>query len=235
MLSPSAAREPKPAVAATAYAERQLILVPSPKIAEASVGQAAKRLFDVVAAATLIVALSPLFLVLACLIKVTSRGPVVFRQRRVGQGSREFRMYKFRSMCQDAHLREDRLIHDERYGCFFKLKGDTRVTPVGKWLRRLSLDELPQLWNVVNGDMSLVGPRPLLVGEFEKTPALASHCRFRAKPGLTGLWQVSGRSNCSDEERLRLDAEYTQGWSFFLDMKILAKTFPVVVSGDGAY
>lgn len=213
----------------------RLMLVPSPEATRGQFEAVGKRLFDIAVAAALLLALSPLFLLLFYLIKTSSRGPVVFRQRRIGHGCREFKMYKFRSMYHGADLMQNTMILDEELGCFFKLQSDPRITPLGKWLRRSSLDELPQLWNILKGDMSLVGPRPLLVGELQETPTMASHIRFRAKPGLTGLWQVSGRSNCTDEERLRLDSEYTRHRSFALDLKILVKTLPAVLSGDGAY
>jgi len=211
------------------------MLVPDPETSQARFGALGKRLFDLTVAATLLMVLSPVFLLIFCLIKASGRGSVFFRQRRVGHACREFKMYKFRSMYHGAHLTEDSLVLDEHHGCFFKLKADPRITPLGKWLRRFSLDELPQLWNVFKGNMSLVGPRPVLVSEFQKTPTMANHIRFQTLPGLTGLWQVSGRSNCTDEERLRLDSEYAKRCSPALDLKILLKTLPAVVSGDGAY
>jgi lipopolysaccharide/colanic/teichoic acid biosynthesis glycosyltransferase len=211
------------------------MLVPDPAVSQGRFGAVGKRLFDITVAATLLLLLSPIFLLVFCLIKASSRGPVHFRQRRIGHGCREFDMLKFRSMRHGAHLIEDTLILDEQHQHFFKLRTDPRITPLGKWLRRFSLDELPQLWNVLTGDMSLVGPRPVLVSEFQKTPSMANHPRFQAKPGLTGLWQISGRSNCTDDERLRLDFEYTRRRSFAFDLLILIKTVPAVVSGDGAY
>jgi len=234
MLSSSTVQAPRAAVAEMRLPQR-LMLVPDPEVSQGRFDAVGKRLFDVSMATTLLLLLSPLFVVIYCLVKATSHGPVVFRQRRVGQGCREFNMYKFRSMHQGAHLVQGALCSTEIHGCFFKLKADPRVTPLGKWLRRYSLDELPQLWNVLKGDMSLVGPRPVLVNEFQETPAMANHCRFQPRPGLTGLWQVSGRSNCTDDERLQLDSEYTQRCSCALDLMILAKTLPAVVSGDGAY
>lgn len=214
---------------------QRLELVSDPKVDRGRLGALGKRLFDISAAALLLLALAPLMLLLSCLVKASSRGPVVFRQRRVGLGCREFDMYKFRSMEDGAHLAQDFLILDEQHGCFFKLKADPRVTALGKWLRRFSLDELPQLWNVLKGDMSLVGPRPVLISEFRQSPELAQHSRFQTKPGVTGLWQVSGRSNCTDAQRLRLDSEYTRRQSFIFDLLILVKTLPAVLSGDGAY
>jgi len=234
MLSPSTVPSTRVAVAETRL-PHSLRLVPNPEITRGQFGEVGKRLFDVAVAVALLLALSPLFLALFFLIKASGRGPVVFRQRRIGQGCREFKMYKFRSMRHGTDLMQNTMIADAQHGCFFKLKSDPRVTPFGKWLRRSSLDELPQLWNILKGDMSLVGPRPLLVSELQRTPTMASHIRFCAKPGLTGLWQVSGRSNCTDEARLRLDSEYTRHRGFALDLKILVKTLPAVLSGDGAY
>ena len=234
MLSTSTVPTRRAAVAEITLPQ-PLKLVSEPAAIRGRFGAIGKRLFDLGVATLLLLVLSPLFLVLSILVKASSRGPVVFRQRRIGRDCREFDMYKFRSMRDGAHLAQNTLIFDEQHGCFFKLKSDPRITPLGSWLRRYSLDELPQLWNVLKGDMSLVGPRPVLVGEFQKTPTLAEHARFRAKPGVTGLWQVSGRSNCSDEQRLRLDSEYTRRQSFAFDLMILVRTLPAVLSGDGAY
>ena len=196
-------------------------------------GAAVKRQIDIFGSLALIVALSPLFLLIALLIKLTSSGPVFFIQRRIGFRCNEFGMYKFRSMVVDA----ERMEHELRAGsqrAFFKHGDDPRVTSLGRFLRRYSLDELPQLFNVLEGEMSLVGPRPLLVSDLEKFPMRGQMRRFSVRPGLTGLWQISGRSATTDADRMRLDREYVNNWSLWLDLEILLKTPRAVVSGDGA-
>ena len=169
------------------------------------------------------------------LIKLSGPGSVFFVQRRVGYGCNTFRMYKFRSMIPEAETQAAELSEAMEGVTFFKIKKDTRVTALGVWLRRFSLDELPQLWNVLLGDMSLVGPRPLLLVDLERFPRHSQGRRFSVKPGLTGLWQISGRSRLSDVERMRLDLEYVDRRSLRLDLKILFGTLSAVVSGDGAY
>lgn len=194
-----------------------------------------KRLFDVVVAATLLVLLAPVLVVVALVIKLDSRGPVLFVQDRVGVEGSAFRMFKFRSMAVDA---EDRLAEladrNQGSGVLFKIKDDPRVTRAGRVLRRLSLDELPQLVNVLEGTMSLVGPRPPLPEEVE---AYEQHVRRRllVKPGLTGLWQVSGRSNLSWQDSVRLDLYYVENWSLAGDLIILLRTFRAVFRRTGAY
>jgi exopolysaccharide biosynthesis polyprenyl glycosylphosphotransferase len=195
----------------------------------------AKAVFDAVFAALAVIVLSPVFVALAVAVKATSRGPVLFRQKRVGVDGREFTMLKFRSMVPDA----DQLIpelSDEHDGneVLFKLRDDPRVTRVGRVLRRYSLDELPQLFNVLSGHMSLVGPRPPLPSEVAAYDYTA-YRRLRLRPGLTGLWQVSGRSDLSWDESLRLDLRYVDNWSMALDLQILLRTFRAVVRGAGAY
>ena len=167
------------------------------------------------------------------LIRLTSRGPVVFVQQRIGQGTSEFAMFKLRTMVADAERLEDRIARDEA-STFLKVHNDSRITRVGRLLRQLSIDELPQLLNVLRGDMSLVGPRPLLRCDLAKLPPAARARRFLVKPGITGLWQVSGRSDCSDAERVRLDQEYVERWSPWLDVVILARTVPAVLLMRGA-
>jgi lipopolysaccharide/colanic/teichoic acid biosynthesis glycosyltransferase len=194
----------------------------------------AKRALDVAGAGVLLVGLAPVLALLAAGIRLTSRGPAVFVQPRVGANGRTFRMYKFRTMVRGADRLEEALAR-ERGATFFKMHGDPRVTKVGRLLRRASLDELPQLWNVVRGDMSLVGPRPLLLTDLERFPEGSGTIRFSVPPGITGLWQVSGRSALSDEERLRLDSEYVERWSLGLDARILARTLPAVISSRGAW
>jgi exopolysaccharide biosynthesis polyprenyl glycosylphosphotransferase len=193
-----------------------------------------KHGFDRLVAATALLLLSPLLLTVAALIRATSDGPALFRQRRTGEHGRTFRVFKFRTMYVDAEERRRHLQElNETDGRLFKIKDDPRVTPVGRFLRRTSIDELPQLINVLTGDMSLVGPRPLPVddGEFE------GHERRRllVRPGITGLWQVSGRSDLSWEDSVRLDLYYVENWSITLDLMILARTLAVVLRGSGAY
>jgi exopolysaccharide biosynthesis polyprenyl glycosylphosphotransferase len=194
-----------------------------------------KSLFDRCAAAAALVMLAPVMAVLAATVRLHDRGPALFTQIRVGKDGRSFRMYKFRTMVVDAERRRAELLaSNDNDGVLFKLRKDPRVTAVGALLRRLSLDELPQLYNVFLGHMSLVGPRPALPDE---AAVYAEHVRRRlvVKPGLTGLWQVNGRSDLSWEESVRLDLRYVENWSFALDLQILWKTFSVLVRGSGAY
>ncbi|WP_263419068.1 sugar transferase [Terriglobus albidus] len=195
-----------------------------------------KDIFDRTAALFGIILLLPVFLVIALAIKFTSKGPVLFRQERWGKNKRTFGMMKFRSMVVDAEARMAALEkHNEFGGPMFKMKNDPRVTKVGQFLRRTSLDELPQLFNVLRGEMSLVGPRPLPnrdVALFSETWLMR---RFSVKPGITGLWQVSGRSETDFDQTIRLDLHYIDHWNLPLDLKILAKTVSVVFRGKGAY
>lgn len=197
----------------------------------------AKRAFDVVGAIGLIVALSPALLLLALLIKLSSRGPVFFRQERVGLKGRPFHMIKFRSMVVDAEQRLDELeALDRAVGntVLFKMRDDPRVTGIGRVMRRFSLDEVPQLFNVVAGQMSLVGPRPPLGREVEHYDPHV-HRRFLVKPGMTGLWQVSGRSDLSWEDSVRLDLFYVENWSITGDLLLLWRTARAVAASKGAY
>jgi exopolysaccharide biosynthesis polyprenyl glycosylphosphotransferase len=194
-----------------------------------------KDLFDRCIAGAALILLSPLLLVLAATIWLSDRGPALFTQTRVGKDGRSFRIYKFRTMVVDAEQRRAQLLaRNDLDGVLFKLRRDPRVTSVGVYLRRWSVDELPQLVNVFLGDMSLVGPRPALPDEAAR---YADHVRRRlvVKPGLTGLWQVNGRSNLSWEESVRLDLRYVENWSFALDLQILWKTVSVLLRGSGAY
>ncbi|MBO0838911.1 MAG: sugar transferase, partial [Actinobacteria bacterium] len=197
--------------------------------------QAVKTLFDRIMAGLALLLLSPLFLVLAAVIRLHDRGPALFIQTRVGKDGHTFRLFKFRTMVVDAEARlaqlRDSNDHD---GVLFKMRRDPRVTAIGAWLRKWSVDELPQLVNVLRGDMSLVGPRPALPTEAEQ---YADHVRRRlvVKPGLTGLWQVNGRSDLSWEDSVRLDLRYVENWSFALDLQILWKTVSVIFRGSGAY
>jgi exopolysaccharide biosynthesis polyprenyl glycosylphosphotransferase len=194
-----------------------------------------KGLFDRCAAAAALIMLAPLMAILAASIWMHDRGPALFTQLRVGKDGRAFRMYKFRTMVVDAEQRKAQLLpSNDLDGVLFKLRTDPRVTAVGAHLRRWSVDELPQLFNVFLGHMSLVGPRPALPAEAEE---YADHVRRRlvVKPGITGLWQVSGRSDLSWEESVRLDLRYVENWSFALDLQILWKTISVFIRGSGAY
>jgi len=192
-----------------------------------------KRALDVALASVLLILTGPVLLGAMALIRLTSRGPAIFRQSRVGYRCRTFPMLKLRTMVEGAAQHEEALAAKVE-GTFFKLEDDPRVTRLGRWLRRSSIDELPQLLNVLRGDMSLVGPRPLLLRDFRRYPKHAQMRRFSRRPGLTGLWQVSGRSETSDRERIRLDLEYVDHWSLRLDLKILSRTVPAVLSGRGA-
>jgi exopolysaccharide biosynthesis polyprenyl glycosylphosphotransferase len=196
----------------------------------------AKQVMDVVGAFCLLLVMSVPLLVVALLIKLTSPGPVLFRQRRSGLNGEPFTMLKFRSMTSDAEQRKHELeALNEMSGPVFKVTNDPRVTPVGRFLRRYSVDELPQLINVLRGEMSLVGPRPLPVDEVKRFDDLAHRRRLSVKPGLTCLWQISGRNQvCDFKEWVRLDLEYIDHWSLWLDLKILLRTVPVVLTGAGA-
>jgi exopolysaccharide biosynthesis polyprenyl glycosylphosphotransferase len=197
--------------------------------------QAAKRTFDVVGAVVAGVVSLPLVAVVALAIRLDSPGPVLFRQRRVGRGGRPFELVKFRTMVQDAEERLAELTdRNEADGPLFKIRDDPRVTRVGRVLRRLSLDELPQLWNVLRGEMSLVGPRPALPSEVAAWSE-ELHARLRVRPGITGMWQVGGRSEASFDEYVRLDLYYVDNWSLWIDLAILAKTIPAVLARRGAY
>jgi lipopolysaccharide/colanic/teichoic acid biosynthesis glycosyltransferase len=194
-----------------------------------------KRLFDLLASSFCLVVASPLLGLLALLVKLEDGGPVIFAQTRVGWRGRTFRMYKFRSMCPNAEERlREILPHNEHaQGVTFKMKGDPRITRVGKWMRRYSLDELPQLVNVLKGDMSMVGPRPPLEREVELYSP-ADRLRLAAIPGLTCFWQIGGRSEIDFKEQVHLDVLYIESQSFWLDFKILCQTIPAVLSGKGA-
>jgi len=171
----------------------------------------------------------------AIAIKLDSRGPILFAQERVGLGGRRFRLYKFRTMIEGAdRLQAEFEALNEAHGPVFKIRNDPRVTRVGRWLRQLSLDELPQLVNVLTGDMSLVGPRPLPLRDVQRIDKRAHKRRFSVKPGITCLWQVNGREP-EFENWLKTDMEYIDNWSLGLDVKILLKTIPAVLSGRGAY
>ncbi len=194
-----------------------------------------KRVFDLVVAGAIILLGMPIWVFVMLAIKFDSRGPVFYKQPRVGRAGEAFGMYKFRSMCDDADARLAQLLEDnEADGPLFKIKNDPRVTRVGKWMRKFSVDEFPQLLNVMRGEMSLVGPRPPLIHEAEQ---YTDHHwrRMEVLPGMTGLWQVSGRSRLSFEEMVRLDVFYIENWSLGFDLAILARTLPAVLFARGAY
>jgi exopolysaccharide biosynthesis polyprenyl glycosylphosphotransferase len=194
-----------------------------------------KAVFDRTVAAAALLLTSPLLVLLAVAIKCADGGPVLFRQTRVGRAGKTFTVYKFRTMVLDAEKRKPDLAdRNENDGLLFKIRRDPRVTKVGRWLRRWSIDELPQFINVLRGDMSMVGPRPALPAEAAR---YAEHVRRRlmVKPGITGLWQVNGRSDLSWDESVRLDLRYVENWSFVLDLQILWKTLSAVSRGSGAY
>ena len=194
-----------------------------------------KAVFDRTVALGFIAVLSPLLIGLALAVKVSSPGPVLFRQQRIGRGGVEFTMLKFRSMYSDAEQRlGDLYALSDGNGVIFKMRDDPRMTPLGRWIRRFSLDELPQLFNVLRGDMSLVGPRPPLAEEVALYAADDSR-RMLVKPGMTGLWQVSGRSDLSWDESVRLDLRYVDNWSLVLDAQIIVRTARAVLRGTGAY
>ncbi len=208
-------------------------------------GGVLKRTFDLVAASLLTLALLPLFATIAVLVKRSSPGPVLYVQERLGRNGRPFRFYKFRSMRHDSDDEIHRqfaamFINGDNDGChernggkpLFKMERDPRITRIGYWLRRTSLDELPQLFNIIQGDMSLVGPRPPIAYEIENYQPWHLE-RLKITPGLTGLWQVMGRSEVSFDEMVHLDLHYINHWSLLLDLKILLRTFPVVMRGTG--
>lgn len=198
-------------------------------------GFVCKRVMDVVGAAVLLLLCAPLLLLIAALIKLTSPGPVFFAQERLGYNKRLFRMFKFRTMVANAPELQAQLEHlNEVGGPVFKIKDDPRVTPLGKFLRKTSLDELPQLFNVLLGDLSLVGPRPLPRRDYDRFEEYWFNRRFSVKPGITCIWQVSGRSNTDFDHWIRQDLEYIDQWSLALDVKILLKTIPAVWRGTGA-
>ena len=197
--------------------------------------EAIKRLIDIICSFVGILVLSPLFIIIAIIIKFTSKGPVFFSQKRVGRNGKEFDMYKFRSMVVNAEeLKEKLAAQNEMSGPMFKMKDDPRVTKVGKFIRKTSLDELPQLWNVLKGDMSLVGPRPSLpkeVAQFDEW----MYKRLEVKPGLTCYWQVSGRNNIDFEDWMKLDVKYVKERNLWIDIKLIFKTVGVLFGDKNAH
>jgi lipopolysaccharide/colanic/teichoic acid biosynthesis glycosyltransferase len=199
------------------------------------VDYAMKRTFDTVGAILLLFALSPLIATISAIVWLTSRGPVIYRSERPGIGGAPFDCLKFRTMYRDADQRQADLESlNGASGAIFKIRDDPRLTPIGRILRRFSLDELPQLVNVLKGEMSLVGPRPLPMRDFDRLDPWHKK-RYLVLPGITGLWQVSGRSDLDFDDLVRLDFLYLERWSPFLDLTILVKTIPAVLARRGAY
>ncbi len=196
---------------------------------------ALKRACDIGISLLLLIILSPLFLLIALLVKLEDSGPVFFAQTRVGQFGREFKMFKIRSMCLKAeeHLEQLLKLNHHKEGVTFKIKDDPRITRVGRWLRKFSFDELPQLYNVLIGDMSLVGPRPPVPREVSKY-STSHRRRLAIKPGITCLWQISGRSEIDFSGQVQLDVDYIEDQRLWTDIRILARTLPAVLSGKGA-
>ncbi|MEV5326634.1 sugar transferase [Nonomuraea fastidiosa] len=222
-----------PRISITPVAGMPLLHVEHPEFNGAR--QFVKSVFDRVVAGTALVVLALPLVAVGVLIRLTSPGPALFRQTRVGKDGKEFRVYKFRTMVADAEQRKAELLDANEFdGVLFKIRNDPRITKVGAYLRRYSIDELPQLLNVIRGEMSLVGPRPPLL---EEVAAYGTDVRRRlvVKPGMTGLWQVSGRSDLTWDESVRLDLRYVENWSLILDLQILWKTWGVVTRGEGAY
>ena len=219
------------------FTKQNIGLIPILEYSEAQIyrQQAGKRLFDFLAALLLTVFLSPLLLLIAILIRLDSPGPVLYLSKRYGKGGQKFHMFKFRSMRLDADSELDQMKgRNEVDGPIFKMKEDPRVTDIGRILRKYSLDELPQLFNVLKGDMSLVGPRPFPIAQVEKED-LRQLRRLEVRPGITGLWQIRGRSDISFSRLVRWDVWYISNWSFWLDLYILLQTIPVVITAKGAY
>jgi exopolysaccharide biosynthesis polyprenyl glycosylphosphotransferase len=211
-----------------------LPLIPLGRITQHRPPQPGKRLFDIVGASLILLVITPLLALSALAIKIFDRGPVFYRQRRVGRDDRAFHMLKFRSMVVGA----ERLIIDLRdqnvnNGLLFKIYDDPRVTRVGRFIRRLSIDELPQLWNVIRGDMSLVGPRPLPVEPEDFGPI--DDKRHRVRPGITGYWQVAGSHELTYEEMIKLDLAYIENWSLWLDVRLLVRTVPALLHRRGPF
>ena len=195
-----------------------------------------KRLIDIVASILLLIILMPLFMIIMLLIYINSPGPVFYKQIRVGRWGKLFTMWKFRSMYLDADKRLKEIMAENEMtgGVIFKMKNDPRIIPNGRFIRKASIDELPQLWNVLKGDMSLVGPRPALPSEVNQY-SLQDRQRLEVIPGITCIWQVSGRSNIPFPQQVELDTEYIQSQSLLLDLKLLLKTIPAVLLSRGAY
>lgn len=194
-----------------------------------------KRAIDICGSISLLTLLSPIFIISAILIKLSSPGPVFHIRERIGYNLCPFKMWKFRTMIQGAEKQEAHFLEENKTsGPFFKVRSDPRLTSFGRFFRQYSIDELPQLINVLKGDMSLVGPRPLFDHEVNRFDDIKQFQRFAMKPGLTCIWQVNGRSNTTFEVRMKHDLEYVENWSLPLDIKLLIKTIPAVIKGEGA-
>ncbi len=204
-------------------------------------GSLQKRIFDFIFSSFVILLLLPVYLIIAIIIKLTDKGPVFYKQRRVGCGGKEFEIIKFRSMYPDAERRLKEILDNDpkarrEWETTFKLKNDPRVTPIGRFLRKTSLDELPQFFNVLKGDMSVVGPRPVVREELKKFYKDKAKYYLSVRPGVTGYWQVEGRSDIKDYgKRVDMDVWYVKNQSFLLDLKIILKTLWIMITGKGAY
>jgi len=215
------------------------VLLGQSKVAPYTIGGKSKRIFDVIIASITLIVFLPLFACVVLLLKLTDPGPVIFRHIRVGQGGRRFACFKFRSMVLDsdkvlkALLESDPAARKE-WDRTQKLANDPRITPLGKFLRQSSLDELPQLINVIRGDMSLVGPRPIVPSELTRYGDKLS-LYLQARPGITGIWQVSGRNDCGYDRRIEMDANYVRNWRFSTDFVILLRTLGAVLAQRGSY
>ena len=223
------------ALQAHAISRDALAFVPRGLISASRTQRLVKRALDIAVSITALLLATPLIILTALAIKLSSPGPVLYVDRRVGRHGRLFRMYKFRSMYRDAEQRRDTLRDsNEVTGPVFKMRADPRITPVGRLLRKLSIDELPQLLNVLFGHMSLVGPRPPLPSEY-RTYTPRQRRRLSVRPGLTCTWQVSGRSNIPFDQWIDMDLDYIDNWTFGRDLALLVRTIPAVLSGRGAY
>jgi len=215
------------------------VLLGQSKVAPYTIGGKSKRIFDVIIASITLIVFLPLFAFVVLLLKLTDPGPVIFRHIRVGQGGRRFACFKFRSMVLDSDKVLKTLLESDpaarkEWDRTQKLANDPRITPVGKFLRQSSLDELPQLINVIRGDMSLVGPRPIVPSELTRYGDKLS-LYLLARPGITGIWQVSGRNDCGYDRRIEMDANYVRNWRFSTDFVILLRTLGAVLARRGSY
>jgi exopolysaccharide production protein ExoY len=215
------------------------VLLGQSKVAPYSIGGKSKRIFDVIIASITLIVFLPLFAFVVLLLKLTDPNPVIFRHIRVGQGGRRFACFKFRSMVLDSDKVLKTLLESDpaarkQWDRTQKLANDPRITPVGKFLRQSSLDELPQLINVIRGDMSLVGPRPIVPSELTRYGDKLS-LYLQARPGITGIWQVSGRNDCGYDRRIEMDANYVRNWRFSTDFVILLRTLGAVLAQRGSY
>lgn len=199
-----------------------------------------KRIFDILFSLSALSLCMPLFLVVALIVKLSSKGPIFFSHTRIGRGGEKFKCYKFRTMYPDAEERLRDILSNctktrEEWENFHKLKQDPRITPIGSFLRKTSLDEFPQFWNVLKGDLSVVGPRPVVEAEIIKHYGVKAMDILQFRPGITGPWQVSGRNDISYDNRIKLDQKYVENQSLLLDIKLIAKTIPAIFNSKGAY